>query len=123
MRVVVMRVVVMRAVVVTVVVVRFGVRACTVRRYADETTPGGRHRKPAAPRAGVPGARQPLVRFPAFRTVISQGAPAPPDDAGTPRHRGFCGLPQLAELSFTLSVLGVTGDHKGCPGVVDFSHP
>jgi hypothetical protein len=31
-------------------------------------------------------------------------------------------LSQLAELSFTLSVLGVTGDHKGCPGVVDFSH-
>jgi hypothetical protein len=29
---------------------------------------------------------------------------------------------QLAELVFTLSVLGVTPDHKVCTGVVNFSH-
>jgi hypothetical protein len=29
---------------------------------------------------------------------------------------------QLAELVFTLSVLGVTPNHKVCPGVVNFSH-
>jgi len=47
--------------------------------------PGEGHRKPAVPRREVSGARQPFVRSPASRTVISQGAPAPPDDAGTPR--------------------------------------
>jgi hypothetical protein len=29
---------------------------------------------------------------------------------------------QLAELVFTLSVLGLTRDHKVFPGVMDFSH-
>ena len=59
---------------------------------------------------------------PSFPNGYLPGRSCAPRRRRNPTPGKFSGLSQLAELSFTLSVLGVTGDHKGCPGVVDFSH-
>jgi hypothetical protein len=95
----------------------------TVRPQPAETTPGGRAPETRRPPTGgfrCPSTVRPLPSFP---NGYLPGRSCAPRRRRNPTPGRFSGLSQLAELSFTLSVLGVTGDHKGCPGVVDFSHP